>query len=278
MTAISLDLSKQTELRWLSGLVRLVGAAADDLPFFITGATARDLILQYGYGSDAARKTHDVDFAFMVEAWPAFEALRSRLLATGKFAAAPGNAQRLQFDTGMVVDLVPFGAIERPDRTIAWPPSGAVVMSVFGFREALAATILVLLPERITAQVVSLPALAILKIAAWMERRYVQPGKDAYDLWLILRHYLDAGNRDRLYTEAAQLLERGDFDYEAAGAWLLGHDMARLLAADAKKKIGTLLEQESNPNGALALVGDMRADPDAAVALLHALTRGFMEN
>lgn len=278
MTAISLDLSKQTELRWLSGLVRLVGAAADNLPFFITGATARDLILQYGYGIDAARKTHDVDFAFMVETWPAFEALRSRLLATGKFAAAPGNAHRLQFDTGMVVDLVPFGAIERPDRTIAWPPSGAVVMSVFGFREALAATIPVLLPERITTQVVSLPALAILKIAAWMERRYVQPGKDAYDLWLILRHYLDAGNRDRLYTEAAQLLERGDFDYEAAGAWLLGHDMARLLGIDAKTKIAALLERELNPNGSLALVGDMRADPDAAVALLRALTRGFMEN
>lgn len=278
MTAISLDLSKQTELRWLSGLVRLVGAAADDLPFFITGATARDLILQYGYGIDAARKTHDVDFAFLVETWPAFEALRSRLIATGKFAAAPGNVHRLQFDTGMVVDLVPFGAIERPDRTIAWPPSGAVVMSVFGFREALAATIPVLLPERITAQVVSLPALAVLKFAAWMERRHVQPGKDAYDLWLILRHYLDAGNRDRLYTEAAPLLERGDFDYEAAGAWLLGHDMARLLAADAKVKVGALLKRESNPNGSLALVGDMRADPDAAVALLYALTRGFMEN
>jgi predicted nucleotidyltransferase len=278
MTAISLDLSKQTELRWLSGLVRLVGTAADDLPFFITGATARDLILRYGYGINAARSTHDVDFAFMVETWPAFEALRSRLIATGKFVAAPGNAHRIQFDTGMVVDLVPFGAIERPDRTIAWPPSGAVVMSVFGFREALAATIPVLLPERITAQVVSLPALAVLKIAAWMERRHIQPGKDAYDLWLILRHYLDAGNRDRLYTEAAQLLERGDFDYEAAGAWLLGQDMARLLAADAKTKVAALLERESNPNGALALVGDMRTDPDAAVALLHALTRGFMEN
>lgn len=278
MTAISLDLSKQTELHWLSGLVRLVGAAADDLPFFITGATARDLILQYGYGIDAARKTHDVDFAFMVETWPAFEALRSRLLATGKFAAAPGNAHRLQFDTGIVVDLVPFGAIERPDRTIAWPPGGAVVMSVFGFREALAATTPVLLPERITTQIVSLPALAMLKIAAWMDRRHVQPGKDAYDLWLILRHYLDAGNRDRLYTEAAQLLEQSDFDYEAAGAWLLGQDMARLLAADAKAKVGTLLEHESDPNGSLALVGDMRADPQAALRLMGAMTRGFMES
>jgi predicted nucleotidyltransferase len=278
MTAISLDLSKQTELRWLSGLVRMVEASADDLPFFITGATARDLILQYGHGIDAARKTHDVDFAFMVETWPAFEALRSRLLATGKFAAAPGNAHRLQFDTGMVVDLVPFGAIERPDRTIAWPPSGTVVMSVFGFREALAATISVLLPEGVTAPVVSLPALALLKIAAWMERRYVQPGKDAYDLWLVLRHYLDAGNRDRLYTEAAPLLERGDFDYEAAGAWLLGHDMAKLLAADAKTKVGSLLKQESNSNGSLALVGDMRTDTQAALILLSAMTRGFLES
>ncbi len=278
MTAISLDLSKQAELRWLGGLVRLVDASAGDLPYFITGATARDLILQYGYGIDTARKTHDVDFAFMVETWSAFEALRSRLIATGKFAAAPGNANRLKFDTGMVVDLVPFGAIERPDRTIAWPPSGAVVMSVFGFREALAVTIPVLLPERITAQVVSIPALAILKIAAWMERRHIQPGKDAYDLWLLLRHYLDAGNRDRLYTEAAPLLERGDFDYEAAGAWLLGHDMARLLAADAKIKVAAVLERESNPNGSLALVGDMRADPDVAMALLRAFTRGFMEN
>lgn len=278
MTAILLDFSKKTELRWLSGLVRLVGSAADDLPFFITGATARDLILQYGYGVDAARKTHDVDFAFMVENWTAFEALRSRLLTTGKFAAAPDNAHRLQFDTGIVIDLVPFGAIERPDRTIAWPPSGGVVMSVFGFREALAATISVLLPERVMAPVVSLAAFAMLKIAAWMERRYDQPGKDAYDLWLVLRYYLDAGNRDRLYTEAAHLLEQGDFDYEAAGAWLLGHDMGKLLAATAKTKVAEILERESNPNGLLALVGDIRADPEAALVLLRAMTRGFMES
>ena len=73
MTAISLDLSKKNELRWLSGLVRQVAAAAGDVPFFITGATARGLILQYGYEIEAARKTQDVDFAFMVETWPAFE-------------------------------------------------------------------------------------------------------------------------------------------------------------------------------------------------------------
>ncbi|MGB8078279.1 MAG: nucleotidyl transferase AbiEii/AbiGii toxin family protein, partial [Gallionella sp.] len=199
MTDTSLDFSAKTELRWLSELVLLVQQAAGELPYFIAGATARDLILQYGYGIDTARRTYDVDFAFMVETWFAFEALRSKLLAIGKFTAAAGNAHRLQFDGGMAVDLVPFGANERSDRTIAWAPDGAVVMSVFGFREALASTILVVLPGGVTAPVVSLPALALLKITAWMERRYDQPGKDAYDLLLILQNYLDAGNHDRLY-------------------------------------------------------------------------------
>lgn len=177
-----------------------------------------------------------------------------------------------------MVDLVPFGAIERPDRTIAWPPSGAVVMSVFGFREALATTISVSLPERVTAPVVSLAAFAMLKIAAWVERRYIQPGKDAYDLWFVVRYYLDAGNRDRIYTEAAHLLEQGDFDYETAGAWLLGHDMGKLLATTAKEKVTEFLKRESNPKGSLALVGDMRANPEKALALLSAMTRGFMGN
>lgn len=275
MTATSLDFSKKTELRWLSEPVRLVKEAAGDLPHFIAGATARDLVLQYGYGIDTARKTHDVDFAFMVETWRAFEALRSNLLATGRFTAAQGNAHRLNFDSGMVVDLVPFGPIERPDRTIAWPPDGADVMSVFGFREALTATILVVLPERVTVPVVTPPALALLKLAAWMERRYTQPGKDAYDLWAIMRNYLDAGNNDRLHTDGAQLLKRDDFDYEAAGAWLLGHDMGKLLAGEPKAKVSALLTRESDPNGSLLLVGDMRVDPDKAMAMLSALSSGF---
>ena len=275
MTATSLDFSKKTELRWLSEPVRLVGEAAGDLPYFIAGATARDLVLQYGYGIDTARKTHDVDIAFMVETWRAFEALRADLLATGRFTAAQDNAHRLNFVSGTVIDLVPFGPIERADRTIAWPPDGADVMSVFGFKEALSATILVMLPDRVTVPVVTLPALAILKLAAWMDRRYTQPGKDAYDLWVIMRNYLDAGNNDRLHTDGAQLLKRDDFDYEAAGAWLLGHDMARLLTGGPKTKVSALLARESDPKGPMSLIGDMPVDPDKAMAMLSAVSSGF---
>lgn len=151
-------------------------------------------------------------------------------------------------------------------------------MSVFGFREALAATILVALPEGVTVPVVTLAALALLKLAAWMERRHEQPGKDAYDLWLIMRNYLDVGNRDRLYTDAAHLLERDDFDYDLAGAWLLGHDMGQLLTADSNDKVSALLARESDPNRSISLVGDMRTDPNTASAMLRALRDGFAAN
>ncbi len=50
-------------------------------------------------------------------------------------------------------------------------------------------------------------------------------------------HYLDAGNLQRLYTEASHLLDALDFDYEEAGAWLLGHDMARLLPESAHPRL-----------------------------------------
>lgn len=278
MTNTLLDFSKKTELRWLGSLVKWVGDAAGDMPFFIAGAMARDLILQYGYGIEAVRKTNDVDFAFMVENWHVFEAMRTRMLATGKFLAVPGNVHRLQYDGFMAIDLVPFGAIEKPDRTIVWPSGNTMVMSVFGFSEAWAAKISVSLPEGVSASVVSLPALALLKLVAWMERRYQQPGKDAYDLWLVLQNYLDAGNHDRLYSEAAHLLEQADFDYDKSGAWLLGFDMGKLLAVDTKKIVEEILVRESNPHGSLALVGDIRANSDTVLVALNALLNGFRES
>ncbi len=45
----------------------------------------------------------------------------------------------------------------------------------------------------------------------------IEPCKDASDLMLILQNYLDADNSERLYSEAGQLLENPNFDYECAG-------------------------------------------------------------
>ena len=278
MTAISLDFSKKTELRWLALLVSQVQAATQGAPWFLAGATARDLLLQYGYGIPTGRETRDVDFAVMVETWEIFQTIRGRLIATGDFAEIRDTLHRLESGSGITVDLMPFGAIERPDRTITWPPDRTTVMSVFGFREALSATISVSLPGGMEAPVVSVAGLALLKLAAWVDRRYTSPRKDAHDLALLLRHYLDVGGVERLHSDATHLLDEDDFDYEMAGAWLLGRDMTQLLSPDGWQRIAGLLEEEANPKGHLGLIGDMPIQSDLALRLIQGLKRGFLEN
>lgn len=159
-----------------------------------------------------------------------------------------------------------------------WPPDGEMVMGVFGFREVYEDTLLVKLPGQERLRVVSLAALSVLKLVAWEERRWRRHGADAQDIAVILQSYLDAGNQERLFTEAEHLLDAPDFDYEAAGAWLLGHDMAQLLPKAARPRIGDLLERESDPGGAINLIGDLSIEPERALRLLQSLARGFREN
>ena len=203
--------------------------------------------------------------------------MRSRLIAGGQFAPNGNALHKLEFGGFLEIDLIPFGAVERADRTIAWPPDGDFVMTVFGFSEVFAATLPVRLPDNEEIRIVSLPALAVLKLMAWRERRLSQPGKDAYDLAMILRNYLDAGNHERLYTEAAHLLEMPDFDFEQAGAWLLGHDMAQLLPRAARPPVAEVLAAEGNPQGAIRLAGDMPIEAGLALALLQSMNKGFLE-
>jgi predicted nucleotidyltransferase len=199
MTATSLDFSKKTELRWLTPLVSQVRAATQGAPWFLTGATARDLLFQHAYGIRTGRQTQDVDFAIMVKSWEIFQAIRARLIASQDFTEIKGVLHRLGF-SGMAVDLMPFGAIERQDRTIAWPPDQTTVMGVFGFREALSATIRLSLPEGVEVPVVSIAGFALLKLAAWVDRRHTQPGKDAPDRWFesTRRHHVNNDLRQAL--------------------------------------------------------------------------------
>jgi predicted nucleotidyltransferase len=192
----------------------------------------------------------------------------------------PNVAHRLTF-AGRRLDLIPFGGVESAGGTIDWPSPQDTQMVVLGFREAMAAAVRTKLPGDITVAVASLPALALLKLFAWSDRRYLQPGKDAGDLWLLLRNYLDAGNRERLYVEAAHLFEAPDYDDDLAGAWLLGADARRLLRkvgdkdTVALKHALALLDAEA-PDAPVGLAADMQAyDLQHAVDMLVAFRAGL---
>ena len=153
--------------------------------FFLMGAAARDLMLLHAHSIQPQRRTEDVDFAVMVGDWGAFAALRAALVKSGDFTERPGPAtHRFLHKTGLPLDIVPFGGIERADRTIEWPAEPGTVFDCFGASEAFTASILVQLPNGVTLRVASIPALALFKMTAWQDRKFSQRGKDAGDLML----------------------------------------------------------------------------------------------
>ena len=177
---------------------------------------------------DVQRATEDTDVALAVPDWDGFRRVREALIVSQAFRPDRREHRLWLGDQG--VDLIPFGGVERRDRSIAWPPEGAEVLNVAGFVEALATAVSVRLPGGLVFRVASLPALVLLKVWAWKDRRYTAPGKDAADIWMLLRAYAEAGNEERLYSSEAEVLTTSGFDLEEAGAWLLGKDARDVLA------------------------------------------------
>ena len=282
MVISSLDLADKHDLTFLAELVADLRAAAPAWEPLVVGAMARDLLLYYAYKIPVDRATEDVDLAFAITDWREFEALRAALLASAFFEAHESVVHRIYHRRHGAVDLIPFGGLEHPDGSIAWPPRGDEVMTVVGYREALASAIDVKLPAGQRVLVVSLPMLAVLKVIAWSERHTTAPRKDATDLLLILKNYLDAGNQQRLYDEAPHLLEGSDFDYERAGAWLAGQDAATTLRPDGVMQkrvhqiVSTILAKEVDPDGPLRLIGEVGGrDAENMRLVLEAFLSGF---
>jgi predicted nucleotidyltransferase len=272
-----LDFSRKHELSLHAELAADINIAvtALDIRGVVVGAFARDLHLHYGAGIPIQRATEDVDFALMVRDWAEFEAVRNRLIESGACQEVNGMRHRLRHRGTLAIDLVPFGSVETEDRQIKWPPNGDVVMDAFGFREATMATEEVLLPGSVRIQVVSLPALALLKIVAWEDRHRRSPGRDAPDLMLILRNYLQTEtNRRRLWEEFSAWTEADDFDYEQGGARMLGHDIRKLLDDGGVQKIGAILRPQIDKSAVGELPQEMdRQSPERAQSLLQRLNK-----
>lgn len=280
MTVTLLDFSLKAELQPVGEVVAPIGAVAHGLGIhcFITGALARDLWIAHHLGIETGRQTEDADFAMAAPNWENFHALRKALVDSGEYREVPrAPVHRLRHRNGIPIDLVPFGGVERPEtRSIAWPPGNDFVMSVFGFREVAAHTVEVRFPGDAVGRVVTLPALALLKIDAWADRHLRVPQKDAHDLRLIIRNYADANSTDRLYDENPYLMG-SPADYELAGAWLLGKDIAQLLDSNGRERLARIIADEADEGGQLRLAVDMMRDnQERALALLAALEEGFV--
>lgn len=222
-----------------------------DLPYFLAGAAARDIVLHHVFGLDAGNATSDVDFAIAVKNWEQFKGIKTQLIAQGNFTSDKSKEHRLHYkhanEVSYPLDIIPFRGVENSDRFIAWPPEMAIIMNVTGYEEALDASIKVQIDENTIARVVSLPGLALLKLFAWKDRGIGDP-KDALDLATLFRRYPYAGNQDRLYDEEISVLDAVNFDMDLAGPRLLGKDVHKIANQETLKKLLELLAKEKNFN------------------------------
>lgn len=273
-----MDFSSSTSLAGLAEVIGAVQGAASRVgcSVYLAGALARDLRLAVGAGIDTGRKTEDIDFAVECADWATFERLAEELAVGGVRRTNPSILHKFRHPNGGEIDVIPFGGLEGPGHTLVWPPEGDRAMNLLGFADVLAATSAVRLPSGIEVQVATLPALALLKILAWEDRGRTQPGKDAPDLYLIGKHYLDAREPGVPEEEKGRLLEPHRFDEKLAGAELLGRDMAALGSPETRHALAGILEREADPDGPLALARALnRYDVDEALAFLAALRDGL---
>jgi predicted nucleotidyltransferase len=147
MTDSLLDLSARADLEWLAELIGDARRAAPPVEWRVVGALARDLHLSYARGIRVDRVTTDTDLALTMATWTEFTRVQQTLIASGRFVADRRVQHKLLHHSGRALDVVPFGDIEDRNRSIAWPPSGAVTMSVLAYREAFAGSIALQLPR-----------------------------------------------------------------------------------------------------------------------------------
>jgi len=250
-----MDISNKIDDPILIGLLACVTSVATELeiPFFVVGATARDLILRDGFGIEPGRATRDIDLGFSVSSWDQYAKLKDALAATGNFESI-GKEQRMAFQSMTMVDILPFGEIVDSDCKIKWQPHEDTELNLIGFDEAYANAILVIISSEpyLEVKIARAAGLVLLKIFAWNDRR---PGsKDAIDLGILIRSYLLVGNEARLWDEHNDLLQDENFDFEVAGAHILGRDLAHICQTNTRDKILEILDRELDTDGDLPLV------------------------
>lgn len=279
-----LNLSGQIDRQIVDLLAALnLVASQQAVPFFLVGAYARDLILTFAHGIKTHRATADIDFGVQVSNWAEYEDLRQGLLELGEFQE-DRQRQRLRFRDILPVDLMPFGEIAHPEEVIAWPPDQAVRMDVTGFEDAFACCHLVQIRDdpALDISVASLVGLAVLKLSAWSDREAGRD-RDAIDLFLILHNYLDAGNAERIWDEHPDLASGDDFDYERAGARLLGRDISAVASAATVSDLVKILSDQIGAKSDFALALGMRKGRpvpafDDVLLLLQALLQGLQDS
>jgi predicted nucleotidyltransferase len=216
-----------------SQLLRDLKAIVDsqELPMLLIGARARILAFDRQYAQ--GRATQDWDIAVRMDDWSRYEALVTQMTtgATAQFQKTAVVHKFIHLNTGLELDLIPFGGISNDRQEILW--SDGNQMSVLGLPEAFS-TAKIEAIGGIELRILDYPALVGLKLLSWYERQEI---KDLADITHVLQNFQDDERINTLFSA----IEAGQLDYESAASALIGQDMRSIFQANALEQIGTVL-------------------------------------
>ena len=262
---IDLSVSTDPDIGVAGRVLAVLNVAAQGVgvDYLVVGATARNVLSLAWFDRLPPRATRDVDVAVAVPDWSAFRRLTAGLAPRGGAHAFTVSLA----GSSVEVDIVPYGGVEGPDRTVRLPDDHK--LNVLGVREAFDAAVTARLPGGVEVRVPTIPGLALLKIITWRDRRLLSR-RDATDLDEIINWYAEGPFLDQLYDEV-DILARYDFDVALAAAHRLGRHIGLLAGHDCTTAVLAILGDDELR---VRLANDMGRPPTADPTRLWALANG----
>jgi predicted nucleotidyltransferase len=223
-------------------VIRLIDQICKQLnvSYYLIGAQARNIHLWSNH-IHPGRATLDIDFALSFAEMESFEAFKAVLVENG-FRKINEPYRMMHEETGIVVDLLPFGNVE--NNGIIHFQERNMDVSVLGLKE--------LLPfvkqmewDNLEIYIPPLEGLVVLKLLAYSENN--DRKKDLDDIKEILVHYFDI-HQERFFehhTDVVDELDESNFILYAS-ARLLGRDLKKICSPypHIELKVIQLLTQE----------------------------------
>lgn len=216
-----------------------------DLPMLVVGAGARLLIFDRQYNREG-RVTKDWDVAVELDSWSDFQTLCDRLTLgeNPRFKVAHKVPHKfIHLETGVEVDIVPFGEIGQPKQEIEW--EDGLTMNLLGLEEALLCAKEQVIDDELVIPVVDRPAFLGLKLIAWSDRG---GNKDLKDIDFMVEGIADKVGEDyellsRLFKELGNEMEEGQVDYLDATTFFMGREIRRIFRDATVSKINEILSE-----------------------------------
>lgn len=209
-----------------------------NIDFYLIGAFARDMWLNHLEYLPERRTTLDIDFSVYIHEHKQFESLKAFLVDTEGFKKDE-QPYRLHSRDGHIVDLIPFGGIEK-NNIVYLNGNPPMELSVFGNDQVFSHSS-VLQSNDTSFKICTLPGLCILKLVAGNEKPE-RRDKDFGDFFYILENYFEIA-ADTIFDVEHEDLIDGDFEPAIAAATVLGRQLRPIVneSIELKAKILEIL-------------------------------------